>query len=193
MAVRAVAGLIGTLVTLGAVALVLAPDTVLAVVPVDAVVASDPRVTLVAVAGLLGLVSVAVARSRGGADTPPMVDHSLESVDAAAGPAPGQSVTYRVERAADGDDGADASVRETLSASAVRALARDPAVETEAAEDALRSGEWTDDPLAAAYLGDPTMPLSSRLREWLAPERERRRRIERTVAAIEAAGEASGS
>jgi hypothetical protein len=47
------------------------------------------------------------------------------------------------------------------------------------------------DPVAAAFLageGGPEPGLAARVRLWLVPERERARRVERTVRAIEHLG-----
>lgn len=187
MAVRAVAGVVGAAVTLVALAFVLAPDSVGAVLPLQQFVTEDPRLTVVAIAALIGLVSVAFARSGGtkSQPDPDIVDEPPETVPETGTTAPGSALTYRIDRAADGDEGAATDVRDVLRTSALRTLARDPSVDTAAAEERLQSGSWTEDTLAAAYLGGGTLPVSARLREWLAPERERRRRIERTVAAIE--------
>jgi len=51
----------------------------------------------------------------------------------------------------------------------------------------VAAGTWTDDRVAAGFLGDDratAWTFSERLRLWLAPERETRRRAERTVAAL---------
>ncbi|QLH79315.1 hypothetical protein HZS55_19340 [Halosimplex rubrum] len=74
----------------------------------------------------------------------------------------------------------------------VEARIRDLAVEvlretgTDDAEAALETGEWTDDPRAAAYLGDD-VPLSVRVRvaDW-ASGAPYRRRVEATVAELSA-------
>jgi len=80
-------------------------------------------------------------------------------------------------------------LREQLREAAARVYAHDERTAA-GAEAAIARGEWTDDPVASAFLADSSPPLRMRLRLWFVPERERRRRIERTVAAIE---EVSGS
>lgn len=65
-----------------------------------------------------------------------------------------------------------------------------------AVEAALVDGSWTDDRVAAAFLGGddaPDVGLPRRLYAWLYPARAFERRVERTVDAIEAAAEGTGS
>jgi hypothetical protein len=55
------------------------------------------------------------------------------------------------------------------------------------AETMVAAGTWTDDRVAAAFLGDERSPewtFGERLRAWLAPERETERRVRRTVDAL---------
>lgn len=197
----AVVGVVGAVVTVAAAALVFAPEAVAAFAPVDALTTAistqDPRVIIVAVAIFFGLLSLTLSRSgrgdRSSAPTRRLVDRPPEAVDETVGTRPGGTITHQVGRAVDGDTTAADTVRETLRTSALRALTRDPAVDRDAAEETIRAGTWTDDSVAAAYLGEPRPPLSARLREWLDPEAERRRRIERTVTAIEAVVEARQS
>jgi hypothetical protein len=59
---------------------------------------------------------------------------------------------------------------------------------------AIRSGEWTDDRVAAAFLAadvdaDPEFTIKERLIAWLSPKHVFRKRLERTVQAIEAVGD----
>jgi len=92
------------------------------------------------------------------------------------------------ERAVDGDDRAMDDVRDRLGGLAVARLRRGTA-EPSRAERLVATGEWTDDRTAAAFLSadeGPVAPFRSRLRLWLDPETERRRRVRRTVAAIDA-------
>jgi hypothetical protein len=74
--------------------------------------------------------------------------------------------------------------RAMLADTAVSAYAQREGVSQSNAAEAIEQGRWTDDPLAAGVVGNE-VPRRARLRLWLAPERERRRRIERTTAAIE--------
>ncbi|WP_121821810.1 DUF7269 family protein [Halostella salina] len=81
------------------------------------------------------------------------------------------------------DRGPDPSA--TLRETALVVLARSrPDADAEAL---VAAGTWTDDRVAAGFLGDDratAWTLDERLRRWLAPERETRRRAERTVDAL---------
>lgn len=64
--------------------------------------------------------------------------------------------------------------------------------DAETAHERLRSGAWTDDPVAAAFLGDETagsLGLRRRLYGVLSPHRAFERRFERTLAELEAVAE----
>lgn len=190
----AIAGTLGLLVTLLAAGVVFAPETLRAIGPVDTAIetidAQDPRSLLLGVGFLASLSALVVSRasaSTTGRGPGPIVDDPPEGVTAERGTTPGSAVDGRVERAA--DDGDADPVRASLRASAVRTLARDPEVSTEAASQAVESGTWTDDPLASAFLRERPAPLRARLRAWLDPGREHRRRVERTVEAIEDASD----
>jgi hypothetical protein len=52
------------------------------------------------------------------------------------------------------------------------------------AETAVARGSWTDDPLAAGVLAGE-LPVTAAVAAQVLPRRERQRRAERTVAAIE--------
>lgn len=70
--------------------------------------------------------------------------------------------------------------------SGLRAIQTTVGLSEERAREALREGEWTDDPVAAAMLStEADQPLGHRLQTLVAPGRTYRRRVERTVAAIE--------
>lgn len=59
-----------------------------------------------------------------------------------------------------------------------------------AARNAVATGVWTDNRPAALFVGDEVDPtLFERLRTWLDPESEHRRRLLATIAAIEARAE----
>ncbi|PSQ16643.1 hypothetical protein BRD00_10305 [Halobacteriales archaeon QS_8_69_26] len=88
-----------------------------------------------------------------------------------------------------GDD-----VRERLRATATAALARRTDLSAGAAREAVAAGEWTDDRVAAGFLGGeraPSYPLAERLRGWILPGRAFRRRVDRTVDAVAAVAERS--
>lgn len=94
-----------------------------------------------------------------------------------------------VERAVAGDEQSLERVRERLAGLTVAALDGRVDDQTTGTDDRrVATGTWTDDRTAAAFLAGPEGPsqtLAARIRHWLAPERERRRRIRRTVAAIQ--------
>lgn len=97
-------------------------------------------------------------------------------------------IDARIEAATqtDGDGETVADLREPLAATATAVYAARTDSSPATAKAAVEAGEWTDDEAAAAFLAGETVPSpGARLRLWLAPERERRRRIERTVTAIE--------
>ncbi|MFB6162901.1 MAG: hypothetical protein ABEJ86_05625 [Halococcoides sp.] len=57
------------------------------------------------------------------------------------------------------------------------------------ADRPIANGEWTDDPIAAAFLGDDDAvdyPFSHRLYAWLYPGRAYDRRVRRSLRAVEA-------
>lgn len=60
-------------------------------------------------------------------------------------------------------------------------------VDRETARDRVARGAWTDDRLAAAVVGaDTPVPVAARLRAWLDPAGETRRRLRRTLTALDA-------
>lgn len=78
-------------------------------------------------------------------------------------------------------------VRGRVQRTAVRAYQQRHGVSREAAVEAVATGAWTNDVVAAAFAGDeraPRLPLRERLREWLHPSRAFRRRTERAAAAV---------
>jgi hypothetical protein len=74
-------------------------------------------------------------------------------------------------------------VRSRISAAAVEVLIAE-GYEPDAARDLLAAGTWTDDPRAAAFLGDVDLPLEVRVRDWLAGDGFRRS-ARAAVAAVE--------
>ncbi|MFB6129789.1 MAG: DUF58 domain-containing protein [Salinigranum sp.] len=83
------------------------------------------------------------------------------------------------------------SLRRGLDAAAVAVLVRYHNLSVEEARERLADGTWTDDPYAAAFLGDdlPPPPLGVRLRSLLTPGSTYQRRVARTVdAVVEVAG-----
>ncbi|WP_135830441.1 DUF7269 family protein [Halorussus halobius] len=204
MRTRLLGGL-GALATLAAGAVAYRPELVDAVPLVDPLVETLPPGRLLLALGLAVLAFAAVT-ARGGsaaraaeraARASPTARFArtgtAPEVASAAGRArTGGSFDDRVGAACSGDDLALRMVRESLADTAAYAVARPGGREPEAARRAVETGAWTDDRLAAAFLADddgPDAPLAARLRAWLDPPAERRRRINRTVDAVEAAAE----
>lgn len=78
-------------------------------------------------------------------------------------------------------------VRRQLADGAVRVITTKRGLAADAARDAVRSGAWTDDPVAAAFLADDVrQPPGERLRAAADPGTAHVRRVRRTLAAIEA-------
>ncbi|AEH36519.1 DUF7269 family protein [Halopiger xanaduensis] len=78
------------------------------------------------------------------------------------------------------------TVRERLADGAVRTLRAKRGLERRAAREAVRSGTWTDNDVAAAFLAaDVRQPVEERLRAAVDPGGAFDRRVRRTLAAIE--------
>jgi len=184
-------GTVGLLATAVAVALVFAPMVageslvalLAAVAPTTALLAGSLVVGVCAVlAGWLGGL-------RGGGSTTAfdvVVESPPEAVTATEGRLFAADIDAAIDDAVAGDDSAMDTVTERLTTAATTAYAIGAGVSQTEASQAVRAGTWTDDAVAAALLS-PTKPQSllARLRLWLDPESERRRRIRRTVDAIE--------
>ncbi|EMA19575.1 MULTISPECIES: DUF7269 family protein [Haloarcula] len=184
-------GTVGLLATAVAAALIVAPtaagESLVAVfgsvAPTTALLAGSLTVGLCAVlAGWLGgLFGGGSATAFDVAiDTPP------EDVTATGSRLFAADIDAAIDDAVAGDDEAMDTVTERLAAAATTAYAVGSSVSQASAHQAVRAGTWTDDAVAAALLS-PTesQSLLARLRLWLDPESERRRRIRRTVDAIE--------
>jgi hypothetical protein len=196
----AVFGALGVLVTAFGVALLVAPSAVTAAGPVEALVVAvgdrDPTHSLLA-ASLIAVLYVAVtARSNGRSDGRSADDDAFEravsappeEVTAGSRQLVGEQRDRQVRAGIEGGGPPLREVRGWLSVTAVSAYAEAAKLSREEARTAVERGTWTDDRLAAAFLAGadgPTASLTPRLRLWLAPARERRRRIERTLSAIE--------
>lgn len=112
-------------------------------------------------------------------------------------PIVGQKFDAQLERAsssltgdADAPDAAD-DVTARLETTLVRALmARDGLTEAEA-RNRVQTGDWTEDTIAAAFLGDeraPSLPVWRRLYAWLYPERTFTARYHRTLEEVKQVG-----
>ena len=194
----AVLGALGGLLTGMAVTLVFAPGLVLgtapAVVAVRVVSGADPTavslLTTLFVAAVLVVVlwsptagdagaETETAFERGLADAPEAVTDDRQRITAA-----GLDASLRRSTADGGSQFLTA--RQALARTAVGVYAEHERVDPATARAAVEGGEWTDDRTAAAFLaeGEPTPTVLERVRLWLTPERERRRRVDRTIAAI---------
>ena len=75
-------------------------------------------------------------------------------------------------------------VRERVRETAIRAYAHAASVSHADAEAAVTVGAWTEDRVAAAFVGDeraPHYPIRERLRGWVRPERAFQRRASRAA------------
>jgi len=199
----AIFGTLGALATVVGAIFVLAPNALLAIGPVRGFVSSlsttGPKAVMTAAAAIVGLYVAAAARSSSAEQSLPAVSAAEERFDAAA-TSPPEDVT--ADRRAMTAAGLDADVqiavsgggeplrgvRDLLGDIATEAYADDPRTDEADARRVIETGEWTDDPTAAAFLAGPDGPTASvlsRVRLWLSPERERERRIEATLAEIE--------
>lgn len=203
----AVLGGLGGALTGVAAGLVFAPDLLLGTAPAEAAVrtlsGADPRTvalwTALTVLAALAVVSwtptgsgyvpgaeAETAFERALADAPEAVTDDRRRVAAA-------DLDADLTRAVVDGGGRIVALRESLVETAVGAYAEYERVDRARARTAVESGEWTDDRTAGAFLAEedgPTPTLLSRARLWLTPERERRRRVDRTLAAIRRLGEA---
>lgn len=195
--------LAGTLLLAAGVVVATRPDLVLAEFPrlVAAGERVDPGRALLALVGtLLVLVPALVAVGRYRTDPATPLDRSLapdRGVDAAgenaSRPVVGGGLEAAIGRATEyettggrGRSLARATVVERLRPAAVDAYARREGIDEEAAREAVSSGEWTDEPRAAAFLGEPSLPLTTWLYDLFTTEDPYRRSLAATVEAIEA-------
>jgi hypothetical protein len=201
----AVFGTLGALATIVGALLVLAPDLLLGIPPVRTAVSSltaGPKAVMTAAAAIVGLYVLGAARSTSAERGLPAQSAAERQFDAALTDPPetvtadrrsltGAGLDADVQLAVAGGGEPLRALRDLLRDLAADACAEDPYASDEARR-AVETGTWTDDPVAAAFLATedgPTPSLLSRVRLWLTPERERRRRIDTTLAAIERARE----
>lgn len=139
----------------------------------------------VALIGALAALVAAIRTLSGSDPAPELVDGDerppeATSVDPAT--VSGYTADRTIENVASLDDARE--IRDDLRAVAVDALR----VAGESPEDARRRiehGEWTDDAIAAGFLGEAVpMPLLARLRGWLDGGAEGRRRLRRSIDAV---------
>jgi hypothetical protein len=154
----------------------------------------DPQGLLLQASLLVGLVAVAIAiNASRAAGVHGAVDGPVpEQVTAARQESTGQALDDRIAAGIDGDEAALVAVRDRLRAVAIGAYAGENGTSREAAARAIHTGRWTQERTAAAMLSDgtgETHSIPARLRLWLDPAAERRRRLARTVDAIDRLGE----
>ena len=170
-----------------AVVLAVAPTVLSPVVDLTAVERElTGTVAAVAVVGsLLFGVAVAVRKQRVSGDWSRRATDRTDDGSGITGYAFDETLTRAVET---GDRESRAEVRAQLRAAAVDVLAATREESAETAPAAVETGEWTDDPVVAAFLGDAeaaAVPLRWRLREWIYRDRAFERTVERTLTAIE--------
>lgn len=179
--VLAAVGVAGITVAVG-VAVGLAPRAV-----VDA--ASGLDATLATGVLGAGLVGYALRRRRA---TPATEPTRLAAVTTGPEPTdPGEPVDSALREIAARENAAftrtaRVEVCERVRETAVRAYAHAGSASRADAEAAVAVGAWTDDRVAAAFLGDeraPHYPIRERLRGWLRPERAFQRRASRAATA----------
>ncbi|WP_174811719.1 DUF7269 family protein [Salinadaptatus halalkaliphilus] len=196
---------IGTVLVLGGVVLAVATIVIGGFLPTaDALVATlYPLALLLPVIGAILVLSAGwlLLATHGRAETSPLVE----------GTPPEDAVTvtdHRVGREIDWDldnagsqryrcqtNEAAADIRRRLVDGTVRILTTTYGLEREAAAEAARTGTWTDDPVAAAFLATgERQPPAERWRGAVDPGRAYERRVRRTLAAVEAleTGERNG-
>lgn len=153
------------------------------------------------VTGVLGAALLAYALRRRRASGATKAGRLGTAPERAEPAAPGQTVDDALEWITDsgpeaGTRGARSEVRAAVRDTAIRAYASETGVSMERAADAVDSGEWTDDRVAAAFVGDeraPHFPLRERLRGWVRPERAFSRRADRAAGAAHALATSSAS
>jgi hypothetical protein len=189
-------GSIGALLTLAAAAVVVSPglaDSLSGVVA--ALESQEPERLLLALGVAVGAYAAWAARSASGDDSPEGgpaarftgVADPPEAVSATDRTRTGGSFDALTAAACTGEEAALDAVRSTLAETAASASARAADQAPEQARRAVETGAWTDDSVAAAFLAGevgPDFSVLARLRAWLDPAAERRRRIERTVEAV---------
>jgi len=197
-------GAVGVVATGFGLLVLVAPDLVRGVGPIgsvlDAVVTADQRLVMLVTGLLVGGSLVVTARSR--QDPEDGSDSTAEMRFETGKPPEAVTADRRTVVASHVDDALEGAIqqggprlqetRSQLSAAAAGSYAAATGSSREVARAAVANGEWTRDPVAAMFLatdGGPEPDVRSRLALWLVPRRERRRRIERTIAAIERLGE----
>lgn len=176
-----------------ATVLVLSPELLApvetALVPVyESIESSETDRLLLVGVGVIGAVTglvVAIRAESSGGPTPELVGAD-ERPPEATSVDPATVSGYTADRAIEDVASLDGAreLRDDLRETAVDAL-RTAGESNEDARQRVERGEWTDDDLAAGFLGDAApIPLLARLRGWLDEGAEGRRRLRRSVDAV---------
>lgn len=194
---RVLFGTLGTVATAVGAGLLFTPELLSDVGPLStavSVVAGIETTRVALVSGALVFAALAVtARSPSTGDSQSTLDARFDQVTESPPEEARVSPDALTGGTLDGDarqaieEGGTAfrDVRVYLYEVTVSTYAERMAVSESQAREAVDRGEWTDDPVAAYVLGERQPPLPARVRRWLVPRRERERRIQRTVDAIE--------
>lgn len=188
---RPVFGGVGVVAILFGIGLLLAP-TVSTIGPVAQTLqfveaAGTTRVLLVTGAGLLAYLLVGL-RSPDASESELGVDRFAPEPEPDQSGLAGGRLNQQIQTAIDDGGESFATVRESLRGTAVSVYADAVGWSERQAGLAVEQGEWCSDSLVAAFLAGsdgPSLPFAAQVRLFVFPRRERRRRIERTVAVIE--------
>jgi hypothetical protein len=179
-------GVFGVLATLFGVGLVLAPGLVVSGPvegAVDMAAAAGTAELMLVLGGVVAVLVGAVPWRRSRANGDPLERIPERPTDDRHTDRLGTGVGVAVREGGEAWE----RIRLELAEVAVETYADTANISPSAAKQAVRRGEWTGDDLAAGVLAGEVSGRA-RLRLWLTPERERRRRIARTVRAIERLG-----
>jgi hypothetical protein len=192
---RALTILVGIAALGFALAVAVAPTQVIVAVPplepvVDATRDLDGTLVLAGAAVTVGLLATYFARS--GRTTEETVDRAMdarktrppETVTVDPGTVTGDAIQREYDDIDSPEDLDD--VIPSLRRTAVAVERAVTSADSATASERVAHGKWTDDTLAAAVLGEAVpIPVTARLRGWLDPESETRRRLARVVEAVE--------
>jgi uncharacterized protein (DUF58 family) len=95
-------------------------------------------------------------------------------------------VASRSEGQLRSSDGVDGELRAELRSTATTVLMRSEGWDREAAETALETAEWTDDPRAGAFFGDGSYGRVARIRDFLGPRPTVERQVDAVLDELEA-------
>lgn len=196
---HAVFGAVGAVAAVFGLGLLFVPE-LLAVGPVGRVLdsigeAGSERVFLIAGSGVVAYLALALRSPGDDGDTSRArrrFDQFVEQPPETVAPG-GEHITASeleegIEAAIENGGEGIVVVRERLRTTAVAVYGDVTNTSPETARAAVDRGQWCRDPVAATFLAGPdgpTQSLAARVRLLIVPDRERRRRIERTITAIE--------